>query len=80
MAYNKPSQDQPSASSDPDDGEAASDEARGIMRLVNGVMGHAQEIEKLLRLVPPTAAREIAEQKVKEVVMWAGQAFLDSEK
>lgn len=87
MAYNKPDQNSNEPSVSPqtgldegDNDEAASDEARGIMRLVNGVMEHAQEIEKLLRSVPPTAAREIAEQKVKEVVMWAGQAFLDSEK
>lgn len=83
MAYIKLGQE-PSANLDEgpaiDNDEAASDEARSLMRLVNGVMEHAQEIERLLRSVPSTAAREIAEQKIKEVVMWAGQAFIDSEK
>lgn len=62
-----------------DDNEAASDEARDLMRQVNGVVDHAQAIERLLASIPPSTARSVAEQKIREVVMWAGQAFIDSE-
>jgi hypothetical protein len=64
----------------PLDNEAASDEARTLMRIINDIGGHCSAIKTILNTIPPSPARAVAQQKVAEVQMWAGQAFIESEK
>jgi len=59
--------------------EAASDEARTLMRIINEIGGHCSAIKTILNTIPPNPARTVAQQKVAEVQMWAGQAFIESE-
>ncbi|HEU4762906.1 MAG TPA: hypothetical protein VFS74_11345 [Gemmatimonadales bacterium] len=88
MAYHKVESDEEAKQALPDadecgvpedDNEAASDEARSLMRVVNEIGGHCSAIKAILATIPPNAARTVAQQKVAEVQMWAGQAFLESE-
>ena len=59
--------------------EAASDEARAMMRDINAVTHHCDEIIAILKTIPLNTARQIAEQKAMEAKMWAVQAFIQSE-
>jgi hypothetical protein len=63
----------------PLDNEAASDEARTLMRIINDIGGHCSAIKTILATIPPSPARAVAQQKVIEVQLWAGQAFIESE-
>lgn len=60
--------------------EAASDEARTLMRCVSQITEHCEAIKKILKAIPPSSARQIAEMKVAEAAMWAGQAFIESDR
>lgn len=62
-----------------EDNEAASDEARAMMRDINVVSRHVDEILRVLRTIPLSTSRRIAEEKAMEVRMWAGQAFIESD-
>lgn len=83
MAYIKldeePDDGLPTATPVADDDEAASEAARAMMRDINTITRHVDEIVRVLRTIPLSTSRQIAEQRAIEVKMWAGQAFIESD-
>lgn len=82
MAYNKvddSDSDLDSGVPIAEDNEAASLDARALVRDINIICRHVDEIIRVLRTIPLSTSRQIAEQKTQEVRMWAGQAFIDAE-
>jgi hypothetical protein len=62
-----------------DDNEAASDSARDLMRSVNQLTDHCEAFSKVLKTIPPSFARQMAEIRIEEAKFWAGRAFIESE-
>ena len=68
------------ASPDAESNEAASEEARAMMRDVSKFTSLCDEaIRVLLAKIPPSRSRSLAETKLDEAKMWAGRAFIESE-
>jgi hypothetical protein len=63
----------------PIDNEAASDSARDLMRSVNKLTDHCEAFSKVLKTIPPSFARQMAEIRIEEAKFWAGRAFIESE-
>lgn len=62
-----------------DDDEAMSDSARDLMRSINQLTDHCEEFSKILKTIPPSSARQMAEIRIEEAKFWAGRAFIESE-